>query len=247
MTDSENILCRPFSTSMRLGILSDAHGNVDAFRLGLQILTEAGAEVVYFLGDAVGYIPDAGVVGLLQKSNIRAIRGNHDDMLIREVATVEQDAIYRHRETSAALKPAEREFLRTLPLKTEFHGDGVAGLFVHGSPTDPLTGYIYPDSALSEFSEIGADVVFMGHTHHPFVRQFNRKLFVNVGSCGLPRGQDLRGSVCIFDVAERHAQIIKFDISKCCERILSQYSLSPPVTSLLSRCVQYTGSSGLEE
>ena len=136
---------------------------------------------------------------------------------------------------------------RTLPLKTEFHGDGVAGLFVHGSPTDPLTGYIYPDSDLSEFSEIGADVVFMGHTHHPFVRQFNRKLFVNVGSCGLPRGQDLRGSVCIFDVAERRAQIIRFDISKCCERILSQYSLSPPVTSLLSRCVQYTGSSGLEE
>ena len=62
-------------------------------------------------------------------------------------------------------------FLETLPLKAEFHSYGVAGLFVHGSPTDPLTGYIYPDSDLSEFSEIDADVVFMGHTHHPFVRQ----------------------------------------------------------------------------
>ena len=226
--------------NMRLGILSDAHGNVEAFRQGLQILAEAHADVIYFLGDAVGYIPDAGVVGLLQKSNIRSIRGNHDDMLIREVATAEQDAIYRHRETSAALKPAERGFLETLPLKTEFHSDGIAGLFVHGSPIDPLTGYIYPDSDLSEFSEIGADVVFMGHTHHPFVRQVDRKLFVNVGSCGLPRGQDLRGSVCIFDVAERRAQIIRFDVSKYCQRILSQFSLSPPVTSLLSRCAQYT-------
>jgi predicted phosphodiesterase len=232
---------------MRLGILSDAHGNVEAFRLGLQILAEARAEVVYFLGDAVGYIPDAGVVGLLQNGNIRSIRGNHDDMLIHQVATTEQDAIYRHRETSAALKPAEREFLEALPLKMEFRGAGMAGLFVHGSPTDPLTGYIYPDSDLSEFSEVDADVVFMGHTHHPFVRQFNRKLFVNVGSCGLPRGKDLRGSVCVFDAAERQAQIIRFDISTCCERILSRHALSPPVTSLLSRCVQYTGSSGLEE
>ena len=238
---------RSRSLSLRLGILSDAHGNVEAFQLGLQILAEAHADVIYFLGDAVGYIPDGGVVSLLQKGNIRSIRGNHDDMLIHESATAEQDAIYRHRETSAALEPGQREFLDALPLKTEFRGDGITGLFVHGSPTNPLTGYVYPDSDLSEFSEISADVVFMGHTHHPFVRQFNRKLFVNVGSCGLPRGEDLRGSVCIFDVAERRAQIIRFDISKCCERILSQYSLSPPVTSLLSRCVQYAGSSGLEE
>jgi putative phosphoesterase len=222
---------------MRLGILSDAHGNVEAFQRGLELLAEARADMIYFLGDAVGYIPDGRVVSLLRESDIRSIRGNHDDMLIRQSATVEQDATYRHRET--ALEPAERRFLQTLPLKAEFHSDGVAGLFVHGSPTNPLTGYIYPDSDLSEFSEIDADVVFMGHTHHPFVRQVDRKLFVNVGSCGLPRGEDLRGSVCIFDVGERRAQIIRFDISRCCQRILLQYSLAPPVTSLLSRCAQF--------
>jgi putative phosphoesterase len=235
------------SLDMRLGILSDAHGNVEAFRLGLDILTEARADSIYFLGDAVGYIPDAGVVSLLRKGNIQSIRGNHDDMLVHQSATAEQDAVYRHRETLAALNSTERRFLKALPLKSEFHGNGITGLFVHGSPTNPLTGYVYPDSDLSEFSRIDADVVFMGHTHHPFVRQFDGKLFVNVGSCGLPRGDDLRGSVCIFDVAENHAQIIRFDISKCCERILSRYSLSSPVTSLLSRCVQFAGSGSLEE
>jgi predicted phosphodiesterase len=232
---------------MRLGILSDAHGNVEAFRLGLHILTEARADSIYFLGDAVGYIPDGGVVSLLQESNIRSIRGNHDDMLVRESATAEQDAVYRHRETFAALKPTEREFLKALPLKGEFRGDGVTGLFVHGSPANPLTGYVYPDSDLSQFSKIEADVVFMGHTHHPFVRQFDGKMFVNVGSCGLPRGEDLRGSVCIFDVAERRADIVRYDISKCCENVLSRYLLSSPVTSLLNRCVQFAGSSSLEE
>jgi putative phosphoesterase len=224
---------------MRLGILSDAHGNVDAFRLGLSILAEARAEVIYFLGDSVGYVPDTGVVTLLQGSDIRSTKGNHDDMLVRQAATEEQDAIYRHRETFAALSSVERSFLAALPSRLMLVDQGVRVLFVHGSPADPLTGYVYPDSSLDEFSTVNADVVFMGHTHHPFIRRHNDKLFVNVGSCGLPRGQDLRGAVCVFDVAECDARIVRFDISKCCERALARHTLSPSVKSVLDRCSQY--------
>ena len=53
---------------MRLGILSDAHGNVEAFQRGLELLAEARADMIYFLGDAVGYIPDGRVVSLLRES-----------------------------------------------------------------------------------------------------------------------------------------------------------------------------------
>jgi predicted phosphodiesterase len=232
---------------MRLGILADAHGNVEAIRLVLRVLVEAQADLTYFLGDAVGYIPDAGVVSLLYGSDIRSVRGNHEDMLIRESASGEQEAIYRHRETFSALNAFERQFLLALPLRAKFQGDGITGLFVHGSPAHPLTGYVYPDSDLSEFSTVDADVIFMGHTHRPFIRQDNGKLFINVGSCGLPRGRDLRGSVCIFDTAERFAKIIRFDISECCKRVLSSRSLSPPVASLLNRCARYKGGGSHEE
>lgn len=221
---------------MRIGILSDAHGNVEAFRLGLGILADARVDLIYFLGDAVGYIPDAGVVRLLRNSTIRSIRGNHDDMLIRKCTPEAQDAIYRHREAFDCLDADDRQFLNVLPLQIEIEGDGLTALFVHGSPANPLTGYVYPDTDLSQFSEIGADVIFMGHTHHPFVRDCGQKLFVNVGSCGLPRGSDLRASICVFDSTERTAELIRFDISKCCENVLSKYSLAPAVTSLLSRC-----------
>jgi putative phosphoesterase len=224
---------------MRLGVLSDAHGNVEAFQLGLDILAQAGAELIYFLGDSVGYIPDKGVVSLLEGSNIRALRGNHDDMLVRQRATAGQDAVYRHRETYAALTDVERDFLTMLPSQLNVREQGVDILFVHGSPTDPLTGYVYPDSSLSDYSAVSADVVFMGHTHHPFVRRHNRKLFVNVGSCGLPRGDDLRGSACIFDVPECDASILRFDVSGSCRRVLSRYSFSSSVESLLRRCAKY--------
>jgi putative phosphoesterase len=232
--------------SMRVGILSDAHGNVEAFRLGLDILAQVGAERIYFLGDSVGYIPEKGVVSLLEKSNIRALRGNHDDMLVRQTATAEQDAIYRHRETFAALSDVERKFLMTLPLQLKVCEQGVDILLVHGSPTDPLAGYVYPDSNLSDFSAVSADVVIMGHTHHPFVRRHNGKLFVNVGSCGLPRGDDLRGSACIFNVAECDARILRYDISGSCRHVLSRYSLSPSVDSLLRRCAEYRDGKHLE-
>lgn len=224
---------------MRLGILSDAHGNVEAFQLGLSTLAEAHADVIYFLGDSVGYIPDAGVVGLLRARDIRSIKGNHDDMLVRRSATADLDAIYRHSETFAMLSDGERDFLMTLPLQLSLSKPGVNILFVHGSPADPLTGYVYPDSNLSSFEDVNADVVFMGHTHRPFVRRHNEKLFVNVGSCGLPRGRDLRGSVCMFDVERREVEIMRYDISACCERLLSRFSLSPSVASLLNRCSRY--------
>jgi putative phosphoesterase len=232
---------------MRIGILSDAHGNVEAFRAGLEVLDDAQVDQVYFLGDAVGYIPDPGVVSLLRESGILAIRGNHDDMLIRRSTPVEKDDIYRHGEVFAVLDDEERRYLSALPLRLELGEGGFTTLFVHGSPLNPLMDYVYPDSDLSVFHDIDADVVFMGHTHHPFIREHGGKLFVNVGSCGLPRGNDLRGAVCTFDTAGRTANLVRFDISGCCERVLSRYSLSPSVTSLLNRCVQRTGSSRLEE
>lgn len=232
---------------MRIGILSDAHGNVEAFQAGLRVLSDAQVDLFCFLGDAVGYIPDGGVVSLLKTSNVLAIRGNHDDMLIRRNTPAEKDAIYRHGEVFAALDTGEREYLSTLPSHLELRSDGLAALFIHGSPLDPLTGYVYPDSDLSVFNDIEADVVFMGHTHRPFVREYGRKLFVNVGSCGLPRGNDLRGAVCVFDTAERKANIVRFDISGCCKRILLRYTLSPSVASLLDRCAQCRESGRLEE
>ncbi|WP_076858904.1 metallophosphoesterase family protein [Bradyrhizobium mercantei] len=229
---------------MRLGILSDAHGNVEAFELALNILADAKADAIYFLGDSVGYIPETGVVSALRASGIPVVKGNHDDMLVRQAASAERDAIYRHRETFALLSDDERDFVRSWPSQLTVRDERGALLFVHGSPKDPLEGYVYPDSSLSDFAEVDADVVFMGHTHHPFVRRHAEKLFVNVGSCGLPRGSDLRGSVCIFDANERAAKIIRFDISGPCRRILSRYSLAPPVASLLERCANFEVSEG---
>ena len=43
---------------MKIGILSDAHGNPHGLNRCLTALKREGAERLYFLGDAVGYLPD---------------------------------------------------------------------------------------------------------------------------------------------------------------------------------------------
>src|SRR5690348_6939565 len=65
---------------MKRGFLSDAHGNVEGFEAALSVLDRVGVDELYYLGDAVGYLPGAAVVGSLRRSGARAIMGNHEAM-----------------------------------------------------------------------------------------------------------------------------------------------------------------------
>ena len=76
---------------MKLGVLSDAHGHRGAFEVALDVLNQAGAERLFYLGDAVGYIPDPGVVSLLRTRGIPFIKGNHEAMLLASDAPAERE------------------------------------------------------------------------------------------------------------------------------------------------------------
>jgi predicted phosphodiesterase len=84
-------------------------------------------------------------------------------------------------------------------------------LFVHGSPSEPTYGYVYPDSDLSVFTT-AADIVFMGHSHYPFIRKFEKTTYINVGSCGLPRDDGRYGAAALFNPNTGEIKIVRFDI-----------------------------------
>jgi predicted phosphodiesterase len=222
---------------MKIGVLSDAHGHVGAFEAGLAALRRAGAERLYFLGDAVGYIPDPGVAERLRDRGIAAIKGNHETMMFADDYPAEREPAYQLQATRAGMDEATQAFLRSLAPRAEDTLDGLRCLFVHGSPADPTFGYVYPDTELAGFAGLSAGAVFMGHTHRPFVRECNGTLFVNVGSCALPRDGDGRGAACVFDTAQRRAEIVRFDISAESRAVLDRYSLHESVAAALKRSV----------
>lgn len=220
---------------MLIGILSDAHGHIGAFETALMLLRRAGAERLIFLGDSVGYIPEPGVADRLRKLDILTLSGNHEAMMFSSDYPQEHENIFQLQATRMQMKEATRDYLRGLKPCENQTIDNVKCMFVHGSPLDPVYGYVYPDTDLMPFGDISADVIFMGQTHRPFVRCQGSKQFVNVGSCALPRDDDPRGATCLFDTASGEASILRFDIADTSSQVLANYSLHESVANILQR------------
>lgn len=206
---------------MKRGILSDAHGHVEAFHLALKVLRRHGAECFHFLGDAIGYIPGTAVIdSLMAQNNIQAIAGNHEVMLLAGGVSPERDAIYQMHRTAAEMSIEQLEFLQALPKRSEISATCGDVLFVHGSPIDETFGYVYPADDLSKLHAPAGTTVFMGHTHRPFIRADGEAMFVNVGSCGMPRDCGHLGSACLFDDCSGGVEILRFDIRAATEAAL---------------------------
>lgn len=222
---------------MKIGVLSDAHGNPGALERCLRFLRRRGVEAIWFLGDSIGYLPEGGaVLEMLVETGAETLLGNHDAMAISALELTERgEQVYKIREQRSALSASHTEQLRAaLPFREDRIG-GRRALFVHGSPWQPLTGYIYPDADLSAFSALPYDIVFMGHTHRPFVAISGGCTVVNVGSCGLPRDQGNLASCAIYDADEHECSIhrIPFDAERIAEQ--HQHSIHPSVAEVLRR------------
>jgi hypothetical protein len=65
-----------------IGFVSDAHGNPYGLQACVDALRERGAGTLYFLGDAVGYLPLAEeVLAILAREGATCQLGNHEAML----------------------------------------------------------------------------------------------------------------------------------------------------------------------
>ncbi len=107
-------------------------------------------------------------------------------------------------------------------------------LFLHGSPWDPLQGYVYPKTVDDSFGILCYDVIFMGHTHRPFSISTKKALLVNVGSCGLPRDVGTFPSFAVYDTETGEATIHR--VAGDLQGVLRRYeNLHPAVYACLSR------------
>ena len=218
---------------MKFGVISDAHGNVEAFRVAVTLLRERGAEKILFLGDAVG---SAVVDELMTSDDFLPIAGNHEAMLLDGNIPPERDAVYRLVETLATMNSGHLEFIRSWPRRRDMKAACGDMLLVHGSPSDETYGYVYPQTDLSQFKVAAGTAVLMGHTHHPFIRTDGAALFVNVGSCGLPRDCGNLGAAALFDGASGRAEILRFDIDTATRLAIRRCGpVHPSVRQILDR------------
>ncbi len=209
---------------MRVGFVSDAHGNPRGLGACLGALRDEGVERVFFLGDAVGYMPgEQEVFAQLREAEAVCLRGNHEAMLLGEWPVSDaRERVYRLEPARTRLLSEDRVWLSSWPLRREVQIENRRFLLVHGSPQDPLGGYIYPDTDLAAFAGLPVDFVLLGQTHRPFVRTSGTVTVANIGSSGMPRDTGCLASCATYDSQTQEIRILRCPFDA--EAVLTAYA-----------------------
>jgi len=96
-----------------------------------------------------------------------------------------------------------KAFLRALLPHIRLDLAGRSALLVHGSPRK-INEYVYEDRPAASLQRIAAsseaDLLVMGHTHLPYVKQVAGTLLINDGSVGKPKDGDPRAAYLLLHV-----------------------------------------------
>jgi predicted phosphodiesterase len=212
---------------MRIAFFSDIHANLPALEAFFQDADSRRLDVMYCLGDLVGYNVWANeVINAIRKRNIPTIAGNYDQGVgiagddcgcayktDHDKSNGEQSIAY----TNSIVKSDERKYLRSLTshirLEYQLNEEKFNLLMVHGSPRK-INEYLFVDreerSILRIMEQAQAHIMLFGHTHKPYHRILkdadgNFRHAINIGSVGKPKDGDVRGCYVVMELDERFA------------------------------------------
>ncbi len=225
---------------MKIGVVSDVHGNLEALSAVLEFFNRRGVQQVLCCGDIVGYGPDpVACIELLQQAGARGVAGNHEWGVLGKtpLARFNSLAVLGINWTRAQLADKHRFYLDGLPLIFRLGPLHI----VHGGPADPAEWeYVFSlDDADEQMGAFFTDICLIGHTHIPlvaervakqgtrivkkddfFIRE-DAKYLINVGSVGQPRDGDPRAACVIIDLNEKQVTFyrVEYDICRTQEKI----------------------------
>ncbi|MEE2658038.1 MAG: metallophosphoesterase family protein [Candidatus Latescibacterota bacterium] len=209
---------------MRVGILSDIHGNLEALESVLIALDPKRIDQIIVVGDLVGYGPDpVATLYRLRETDAVCVLGNHDHVLVdlsrsNEINCLARPTLLDSREM---VSDDELDYIRTFAYR-HVEQDGV---FSHANPLKPeewqhLYLLHHVEWCLQDMTW---RVAFVGHTHHTAiycqmegqvvpltssaVAIGRHQYLVNVGSVGQPRDGDNRAAYAIWDTDSEHVEL----------------------------------------
>lgn len=204
---------------MTIAFFSDVHGNLPALQAVLADLDQRRPDLVFCLGDLVGYAPWPNeVVNEVRRRGIPTLAGNYDQgigLASSDCGCAYQTDIDKSlgaqsiAYTNSVVGDDERRYLRLLPkhMRLDFQDEPctLSLLMVHGSPRR-INQYLFEDFPEGSFARLlegaGADILLFGHTHKPYHRAIpyqhegktRYRHALNIGSVGKPKDGDARAA-----------------------------------------------------
>lgn len=220
---------------MKIAVLSDIHGNLEAFEKVLDSVMNENADEIIMLGDIIDYGPHSDEV--IEKAEeisvpiICNIWGNHESAVMNE----EYERFSSERGKKSAFftrnNLSEKSFSyienkMTKSGKYEFSIGNLKCLAIHGSLADEYWKAIRPSGDFSDYKEY--DYVFSGHSHFPhffeiyydadapLMRNKKKTVFINPGSVGQPRNHCPLAQYALLDTETGGVSMIRleYDIEK---------------------------------
>ena len=188
---------------MRIAIISDIHGNLEALKTVLKDIENRNIDKIFCLGDIVakGAHSEECLKLIKEKCEV-VLRGNCDNIFDTKAeldyekkfgltVKIQQDRIDYLKK---CLTEESKQYLRNLPFSYEFYMSGSLIRLFHANPEivdkvilceDPyekqFEQFLPSDNTLSDKI---ADVVIYGHLHAQFMTKLYNRTLINTGSIG---------------------------------------------------------------
>lgn len=225
---------------MKIAVISDIHGNLEALRAVMEDIKKRECEKIFVLGDyaMAGPEPEAAISYFMTKTsnpNYAMIQGNTDLMIVNYSEDIYNSLKEKAPIMAAALKndvskitSASKEFLQNLPAQLEIEEEGVKFLLVHGSPrrnNEDILPNTPPEEVEKMLQNVEANVVLCGHTHIPCGFQTaTKQTVVNVGSIGRPFTPEPKSCYLVIRVQDGKCvfehHFVSYDIDSAAEKLM---------------------------
>jgi len=204
---------------MKLGIISDVHGNYPALSQVIYELRNHECDRIICLGDVCGYYSMINeCIALLRKENVITLKGNHDSYLLGESVCPRSNSVNRCITYQQSIITEENKswIQRLIPnMKTDkFYA-------VHGGWRDFLDEYIEEfDFQYARNNMPETKIFFSGHTHKQLLAIDKEITYCNPGSVGQPRDYDPRAAYAILEDNCISLYRVAYNIDEIAEHML---------------------------
>lgn len=205
---------------MKVAILADIHGNLQALEAVLQDIRSQSVDKLIVNGDLVNRGPsNTEVMELLWNESCSITLGNHDDLVRKWIDKDEDlpkswfDDPFWKATAWVSKQLADHNWIdvfRDLPMTHRLESKHSPSLLIsHGSPRHYREGYseYLAEEEIRSIALAFPAKVFVGsHTHSPLDRQVGSYRLLNTGAVGSPFNGDKRAQYLLLHGQEKHWQ-----------------------------------------